>query len=133
MTVPVPGAIADEFGIVDLELGVIGAAHDAIFVVFESTVANDEPTVLEADSRAVLVRDTSADEFYVFDCNVFTAHDPDRLSLRRSAASDQAGPPIYATDRQMRLRPYRDVADIVAGLDLDRVSVLRDAGRLRDL
>lgn len=128
-------AVVAELRVFDIQRHIrVAAGEDAVFIVLELAVPDDQLPAFEADAGAVVVGHARAAKLQVLDRDAAAAHHPDALSLGIGAGRDEARPRLAdAAYGQAVLLPHRHVAHIVTGFDLDSVAVARHGRRHRQV
>src|SRR6218665_1999287 len=128
-------AAVGELAGLDLQTGrhpLVARRHESHLVVPEQAVVQPQMAALETDAGAIAVVDARTYEIDVADVEVAVADHPDRLALGITAVREQPRSTADATDREPPLRPDGHIAVVVAGHDLDHVTVARAARSVGD-
>ena len=126
-------AIAFESGVFNRNFhGLEVSGEDSVFVIGERALRDRNRTVFHADAGAIAIAYASATEFEILDTDALALDDHDALALGVSAVCEQARALADSADRQVALRPRGDIAEVVARLDLDRVTIPSCAGSRRE-
>lgn len=122
-------AVAGKFAIFDVEFRrFVVVGEDAVFVVEESTVADDKVAFFKADTGAVLVFYFAVVEADILDRDAATAHNPDSFALNVAPIGKEADGAANAANGEVILIPDGDVAHVVAAVDFDGITVACYAG-----
>ncbi len=99
-----------KFAVFDLEFRVAAARQNAVFVVDEAAVADDQVAFFEADAGTVSIGHAGAGEFDVLDGDVAAADHPDGFLFGAGTVGDQPDTPADTAKDKFVLLPDRDIA-----------------------
>lgn len=111
----------------DRRVGAI-VSENSVLVIVETGIAQRQRWPLLTNARAVLIGHLSTVELDAVNGGTAATNDPNSLAPLMHAVGIQPGAPANAADRQVTGVPCRHVAAIIAGGDMDRVTVPRGSG-----
>lgn len=124
--VGLPGTetIAGEFAVFDVEFAAfVVVGEDAVLVVEEGAVAQDEVAFFKADAGAVTMFHLGPGKLDVLNGDPATTDDPDAFAFDVAAVGCQSSLAADGADGELVLGPDGDVARVVAGFDFHSVAV----------